>query len=365
MTFAKVRELSNPLTIYSEEHHILPRCLYPQFENFKLYPENKAVLTPEEHYVAHLLLIKMNRYKNHTKYRNLVYGASLMTVKNADHGGGRSNNKLYGWVKRLMSELRKGKTYDEIFGPERAIEIRAKMSAAKTGERHPNYGKHLSEVVRNNISLGNLGKVMSEEACKNISNALLGNIPWNTGLTMDDPRVAVSINIMNEKKQIQIDSGELKPWNLGIPQSEPAKEKNRIAHAGKKQDPAHVANRVSSLLKTNSTPGRIHPMTGFKHSDASKENMRVSQRKRPFNWQRDINGDYWLITNPNNTVLIYFGRKAMLDIFTNITAAGLFTRIKIYKKEPAKRINGYRIDKINNKKELFHYMGMQFCGTKR
>jgi len=61
MTRAKVRSLYYPLNKYSEEHHILPQCIFPEFEDLKKYPENCAVLTSEEHYLAHQLLIKMHR----------------------------------------------------------------------------------------------------------------------------------------------------------------------------------------------------------------------------------------------------------------------------------------------------------------
>jgi group I intron endonuclease len=62
-------------------------------------------------------------------------------------------------------------------------ESRAKMSAARKGERHPNFGKHLSEETRAKISeankgqLGNmLGKHHSEATCAKISAARKGYI---------------------------------------------------------------------------------------------------------------------------------------------------------------------------------------------
>lgn len=56
--------------------------------------ENLAYLTPEEHYVAHQLLVKI-----HPEEHSLVKAAFMMST-------GRSrNNKIYGWVKRKFSAV--------------------------------------------------------------------------------------------------------------------------------------------------------------------------------------------------------------------------------------------------------------------
>ena len=64
-------------------------------------PENIVNLTPEEHYVAHQLLIKM-----HPGNSAIVFAAYMMTV-------GRIGNKLYGWLRkkhsRTMAKQRLGK----------------------------------------------------------------------------------------------------------------------------------------------------------------------------------------------------------------------------------------------------------------
>ena len=42
--------------IYYENHHILPKCLYPDLTKEK---NNLVLLTPKEHFIAHLLLVKI------------------------------------------------------------------------------------------------------------------------------------------------------------------------------------------------------------------------------------------------------------------------------------------------------------------
>jgi hypothetical protein len=73
--------------VYYEIHHIIPRCMNGSNEQ-----HNLVYLTPEEHYVAHQLLVKI--YSDNSK---LIHAANMMCVN-------RTNNKLYGWVRRRLSE---------------------------------------------------------------------------------------------------------------------------------------------------------------------------------------------------------------------------------------------------------------------
>ena len=81
------RAKNRRLDEYKERHHIIPRCIGGGDNK-----ENIVELTPEEHYVAHQLLLKM--YPNKP---GLIYAAMMMTVKSNNQ---TRNNKLYGWLKR-------------------------------------------------------------------------------------------------------------------------------------------------------------------------------------------------------------------------------------------------------------------------
>lgn len=74
--------------IYYESHHIYPRCLGGTNEK-----TNLTLLTPEEHYVAHQLLVKM-----HPSDHKLLRAATFMSAK-------RTNNKTYGWLRRKLSTM--------------------------------------------------------------------------------------------------------------------------------------------------------------------------------------------------------------------------------------------------------------------
>ena len=74
---------------YVEKHHIIPRCMNGLDDK-----ENIAELTPEEHFVAHQLLVKI-----YPGNRGLIYSLARLS-------GGKSklrSNKLYGWIRRKIS----------------------------------------------------------------------------------------------------------------------------------------------------------------------------------------------------------------------------------------------------------------------
>lgn len=75
---------------YTESHHIIPRCMGGDDSK-----SNLVNLTPEEHYTAHLLLVKI--YPDNKK---LVKAATMMIPN-------RPSNKLYGWLRRRFSEVQK------------------------------------------------------------------------------------------------------------------------------------------------------------------------------------------------------------------------------------------------------------------
>lgn len=71
---------------YTENHHIIPKCMGGNDEK-----ENLVELTPEEHYLAHQLLVKI-----YPKNQALVRAASMMIPN-------RPSNKMYGWIRRRFS----------------------------------------------------------------------------------------------------------------------------------------------------------------------------------------------------------------------------------------------------------------------
>ena len=85
---AKNRHLDD--SVHTESHHIIPTCMNGGNDS-----TNLVDLTPEEHFLAHQLLVKI--YPNVPK---LIYAAQLMCYDNAGH---RVHNKLYGWIRKRMA----------------------------------------------------------------------------------------------------------------------------------------------------------------------------------------------------------------------------------------------------------------------
>jgi hypothetical protein len=131
-----------------EVHHIMPKCVGGN-DN----ANNLVSLTPEEHYVAHLLLVKI--YPGEAK---LWYAANMMNSR-------VNNNKQYGWLKRnfvkMMSEDRKGQQRTANSRVKQSATCRAKYA---NGYVHPRLGRSNSEAHNEAISAANVGKNVPVES---------------------------------------------------------------------------------------------------------------------------------------------------------------------------------------------------------
>jgi hypothetical protein len=118
-----------------ERHHIKPKCLGGGNKK-----SNLVDLTPEEHYVAHQLLVKI--YPGH---KGLLWAAFAMTGTGNGVGNGRHGNKLYGWLKRQFIEGQAGKPrWDD----DTKRRIGEKSRERNCGEKHPMFGRHHSKAAR-------------------------------------------------------------------------------------------------------------------------------------------------------------------------------------------------------------------------
>lgn len=145
---AKNREICG----YKERHHVIPKCLGGSDDN-----GNLVYLTPEEHYVAHQLLIKI--YPGNNK---LVYAANMMCV------GPNRNNKLYGWIRRKLTEPKSEETKQKMRKPKPegfGEKIRQKMKGVpkkytvwNKGVKGQGAGVPKSEEHKRKISESNKGK---------------------------------------------------------------------------------------------------------------------------------------------------------------------------------------------------------------
>jgi hypothetical protein len=140
---------------YRERHHVLPRCMGGGNE-----PENIAELTPEEHYVAHQLLVKM-----HPSIDRLVHAANMMAKR-------CTGNKAFGWLRRRnarASAIRlAGKSYITAEG-------RRRLSEAHKGNKHT-LGYRASAETKAKIGAAKKGRKQSPEHLANRTAALRGRL---------------------------------------------------------------------------------------------------------------------------------------------------------------------------------------------
>ncbi|ATN93192.1 MobB-like homing endonuclease [Salmonella phage Melville] len=84
------RLFASPFIGYTENHHIIPRCMGGSDDK-----DNLVALSAREHFIAHQLL-----YKIHKTY-GLLCAITLMCT---DKSGNRINNRLYAWHRERFSE---------------------------------------------------------------------------------------------------------------------------------------------------------------------------------------------------------------------------------------------------------------------
>lgn len=163
---------------YGENHHVLPRCLGGTND-----PENLARLTPEEHFLAHLLLLRI--YPNKPKLAVAMFMMALRPGSDIT-----INNKVFGMIKRKASEAKTGKKHTEETkklislkkmgqpsankGKKMSPEQKDKISKANKGNPSPNKGKSMTAEQRQLLSKLNTGKKQSEETIAKRALALKG-----------------------------------------------------------------------------------------------------------------------------------------------------------------------------------------------
>lgn len=179
--------------IYTENHHILPKCIYPEFSDLKEHPWNSAKLSYENHYIAHSII--MEAFKS-TK---LIYGWSLMNGCTGKFLGRKPKEligpELYSALKTFFLMEQKNRDYSHI-----------KKQKAIIGEDGLTQMQRVAK-KRGTDSFKIAGKLGAETAKRNNSYQKREPLRQKTMHTKKDngltPSEEKGMKISNQKKQIQ------------------------------------------------------------------------------------------------------------------------------------------------------------------
>ena len=179
INFAKSQQRNKSKEEYFENHHIIPTALGGN--NSK---NNKILLTAREHFICHLLLVKMTEGNDRYKMQWALHKMTFSKV---------GNRTFYAHQFNLAR-----KYYIECVSRPKSEEHKQKISAG-------NKGKQKSDEHKKNLSLANKGKVLSEKHKNKISEKNKG-------------RIFISNSILKKSKQIDFNDLEYyltNGWVLG------------------------------------------------------------------------------------------------------------------------------------------------------
>jgi hypothetical protein len=230
--------------VYYEKHHIIPKSLGGNNDE-----DNLILLTPKEHFIAHLLLTKMYEGKEKAK---MYFAFWRLCSSGRNIFGARQYSHAKHLFSKAMSAISLGK---EGYWKNRkhSEETKKRMSESHTGISK-------SEEHCKNISEGRKGIEFSEEHKKNIGLSKIGNT-YSVGLVRSEE----TKQKIKEKRALQIITDE-------------TKNKISKAHKGKIVS-EETKIKISEKRKKMFAEGYIHPKTGTIHSDETKRKMSEARKK--------------------------------------------------------------------------------------
>ena len=169
------RIISPTVSSYYEKHHIIPKSMGGSNKK-----DNIVKLTAREHFIAHMLLVRITYGDDKTKMRY----ALMRLLKNPSNNLEKINSRYYEIARKenlkalknkkvsnetrmKMSASQKGRYVSE--------ETKKKISEAakkRTGENNPFFGKNHSDETKSRISKSKLGRKQTTESNEKRSKSL-------------------------------------------------------------------------------------------------------------------------------------------------------------------------------------------------
>ena len=166
-TYYAIVDRANTRTLdcYTEKHHIIPKSLGGSNR-----PDNLSVLTAREHFICHMLLIKMTTGPAKRKMQ-LAVSKMLSTSKNQSRY--KVTARTYEYIRKQCSEANSGKNNPN-YGKKHSAETRKKMGD-KVRAHNAKYGTHKhTEEAKKKISESKMGYKHSKEAKDRMSKTRKG-----------------------------------------------------------------------------------------------------------------------------------------------------------------------------------------------
>lgn len=258
---------------YYERHHIIPKFMGGGNEK-----NNLVKVTGREHYILHLLLMKIcEKIADKNIYRKSVYSVLCFLGRNNKTERCIIPSKIIESI-RIAANNHKKKSYIK--------------------ENHPFWGKHLTEEHKKKLSISHIGEKNSfygkyhskESKSKMRIHKMRENHPLYGKRHSDESKVKMSNShkgkIVSEESKIKI--------------SESHKGVNHY-NFGKK-----LSNETKQKMKDNHwlNNGGIHPMLGNSHNIESIEKMRSHSTKQWWNVYSP-SGEYFHQVSLNEMVRKY------------------------------------------------------------
>jgi hypothetical protein len=262
------------------KHHIVPRYLGGSND-----PENLIKLSYEDHFQAHILLAESFEEDSDDYNRNM-WAASWLKIWIND------SNKID--ISEKLSKIRKGKTYEELFGIDVSERAKEKMSI-----KHSIWWNNLSPNDYENFIL-KLSKGqkrywsnVSDEDKKN-KGEKLGKIKklWWDNITYEEllkwkmQRSSISKkwwNNLSEEELLELKnkwSVSTKKWFENASEEKLKSRGDKISKSqkGKKIKPETTEKWRKTVEENGSLIGEKNPMFGKHHSDETKKVLREKRK---------------------------------------------------------------------------------------
>lgn len=200
ITKGKIRNSKQSKKFYTENHHIVPRCLGGSDSK-----SNQVRLTAEEHLLSHLLLVKI-----HPNNHSLIHTAAMMTGNRP--GFKQNSTRAYGWAKRKHALLLTERVISEetraklkLAKQNVSLDTRKKISDSRTGIKFSD--KHIKNLTND----GRKGRKHSDETKLKCSIASKGRVhSEETKAALRKPKSEETKNLMSVAKTGRIQSEETK-----------------------------------------------------------------------------------------------------------------------------------------------------------